>query len=120
MGGGSYQASATTPFRAATWRGSLAVPLPGRATSQFSYNSYSVDKDAGLLYVSLVRAASTVNPGLINNLGTISATFSTNTAAPGPGIASANDFSAGSNFSPYLADRLRVVCDWLGRPNLDV
>jgi uncharacterized delta-60 repeat protein len=72
----------------------------GPGNIAFSYNSYSVAKNAGLLYVSLVRnSINSVNPGLINNLGTISATFSTILDAPGPGIASGSDFSLG-NQSP--------------------
>lgn len=58
---------------------------PGPGNIQFSYGSYSVDKDGGQLYVSLVRAN--------GNLGIASATFATNMPAPGPGIASATDFT---------------------------
>ena len=61
--------------------------LTGPGNIEFYYNSYTADKDiAGNgLFVSLTRTN--------GNLGIINATFSTNTAAPGPGIASANDFS---------------------------
>ncbi|MDR3456204.1 MAG: Calx-beta domain-containing protein [Verrucomicrobiae bacterium] len=52
---------------------------PGPGDIQFYYNSYSVDKNGGSLYVSLLREN--------GNLGIISATFNTNTADPGPGIA---------------------------------
>ena len=60
-----------------------ATPGPGNLS--FANSSYTVNNSAGQLYVSLTR-----NNG---NLGIISATFSTNTAAPGPGIAGGADFS---------------------------
>ncbi len=58
---------------------------PGPGNIQFSYSSYSVDKNGGSLSVLLTR-----NNG---NLGIISATFATNMAAPGPGIASVTNFT---------------------------
>ena len=57
----------------------------GPGNIQFSYSSYSVDKDGKSLYVSLVRTN--------GNLGIASAAFVTNMAAPGPGIASVTNFS---------------------------
>ncbi len=60
---------------------------PGPGNMEFYYNSYTADKDisGNGLFVSLTRTN--------GNLGIISATFSTNTAAPGPGIANANNFT---------------------------
>jgi uncharacterized delta-60 repeat protein len=60
---------------------------PGPGNIEFLYNNYTADKDIGGkgLYVSLTRTN--------GNLGIIDATFSTNTAAPGPGIAGGNNFS---------------------------
>jgi len=58
---------------------------PGPGNLEFSYSNYSVNNSDGQLYVSLVRTN--------GNLGPVSVTFSTNTAAPGPGIASGADFS---------------------------
>ena len=53
-----------------------------------------MDKNAGTLYVTLTRSTvNSVDPGTVNNLGAISALFATNMAAPGPGIAGANDFA---------------------------
>jgi len=53
---------------------------PGPGDIQFLYSSYSVDKNGVQLYV----LAGPVENG---NLGIISATFNTNTADAGPGIA---------------------------------
>jgi len=58
---------------------------PGPGNIALSYSSYTVDENAGQLYVSLVRTN--------GNLGFASATFVTNTIQPGPGIATATDFS---------------------------
>ncbi len=58
---------------------------PGPGNMSLSYNKYTVDKSAGTLFVSLVRTN--------GNLGPASVTFSTNTAAPGPGIATGDDFA---------------------------
>ncbi len=52
---------------------------PGPGNIQLSYSSYSADENAGPTYISLVRTN--------GNLGIISATFTTNTADPGPGVA---------------------------------
>ena len=57
----------------------------GPGNIQFAQTRYSVANSEGTLYVSLTRSN--------GNLGTISATFTTNTAAPGPGVASGADFS---------------------------
>jgi len=66
---------------------------PGPGNIEFLYNSYTADKDIGGsgLYVSLLRTN--------GNLGIIDATFSTSTAAPGPGIAGTNDFSLNPIYS---------------------
>jgi len=56
---------------------------PGPGNISFSYGSYSVDKSAGTLYVSLVRTN--------GSLGSISTVCSPAYAAPGPGIATTND-----------------------------
>ena len=61
---------------------------PGPGNIELSYSSYTANKSAGSLYVSLLRTN--------GNLGSISATFMTNTAAPGPGIASGSDFTLSS------------------------
>ena len=58
---------------------------PGPGNIEFVYNNYSVNNSDGTLYVSLERTN--------GNLGPIGASFETNTAAPGPGIASGADFS---------------------------
>ncbi len=58
---------------------------PGPGNIQFWANNYSVDKSGVSLFVALVRTN--------GSLGPISATFSTNMAAPGPGIANVSDFS---------------------------
>jgi len=54
---------------------------PGPGNLEFSYGSYSVNNSDGSLYVSLDR--------INGNLGIVAATFATNTAAPGPGVANA-------------------------------
>ena len=78
----------------------IGPSTPGPGNIQFSYNNYTVDKNAGTLFVSLVRSATnTNNPSVLNNLGVISAMFSTNMAAPGPGIASATNFSLPPNYT---------------------
>ena len=61
---------------------------PGPGNIEFvppTGGQYYADKSAGSLFISMVRTN--------GSLGPISATFSTNMAAPGPGIASADDFS---------------------------
>jgi uncharacterized delta-60 repeat protein len=60
---------------------------PGPGNMEFSYNNYTVDKDAGTLFVSLVRTN--------GNLGTIAATLYSPPGATGqPGIA-----TEGTNFN---------------------
>jgi uncharacterized delta-60 repeat protein len=74
----------------------------GPGNIEMSYSSYTADKDIGGngLYVSLLRASTnSLNPGITNNLGIVNATFSTNTAAPGPGIASGNNFTLSPAYS---------------------
>lgn len=62
---------------------------PGPGNVQLVNNSYSQDKDAGNLFVTMVRTN--------GNLGIVQATFTTNTAVPGPGVAVAGrDFSLSS------------------------
>ena len=58
---------------------------PGPGNMEFSHSSYTVNNSDGTLFVSLTRTN--------GNLGIVSASFTTNTAAPGPGIASGADFS---------------------------
>ena len=58
---------------------------PGPGNIELSYSSYTANRSSGNLYVSLVRTN--------GNLGEVSVTFSTNTAAPGVGIASGNDIT---------------------------
>ena len=61
---------------------------PGPGNLEFvppTGGQYYADKSAGTVFVSMVRTN--------GSLGPISATFSTNMAAPGPGIATADDFS---------------------------
>jgi uncharacterized delta-60 repeat protein len=66
----------------------------GPGNIAFSYNSYSVDKSAGTLYVSLVRSNGNLSlPLRTNSLGSAMVLFSTNMAEPGPGIATGNDFA---------------------------
>ena len=60
----------------------LAPPTPA---------GYSVNNSDGHLYVALIRTN--------GNLGIVSVTFSTNTAAPGPGIASGADFSLAPQYT---------------------
>lgn len=82
VGGGSTRTATHPRSNIARLIGG-ATPGPGNI--QFAYGSYSVDKSAGTLFVSMVRTN--------GSLGPASASFSTNMAAPGPGIASAKDFS---------------------------
>jgi len=63
-----------------------ATPGPGNIS--LSYSSYSADKSAGTLYVSLVRTN--------GSLGAISAVCSPEYATPGPGIATTNDVTGGA------------------------
>jgi uncharacterized delta-60 repeat protein len=58
---------------------------PGPGNIEMMYNNYSVNNSDGTLYVSLVRTN--------GSLGIASATFSTNTAPPGAGVAGGTDFS---------------------------
>lgn len=62
---------------------------PGPGNISLSYSSYSVDKSAGTLYVSLVRTN--------GSLGAISALCSPEYETPGPGIATTNDVQGGTN-----------------------
>ena len=57
---------------------------PGPGNLELAYDKYSVNNSDGQLYVSLVRTN--------GNLGIVSATFSTNAAGVGPGVASGADF----------------------------
>jgi uncharacterized delta-60 repeat protein len=57
---------------------------PGPGNMQFYASQYQFNNNSGSNYVSLIRTN--------GNLGSVSVTFSTNTAAPGPGIASGADF----------------------------
>ena len=52
---------------------------PGPGNIQLAYSSYSADENAGQTYISLVRTN--------GQLGIAAATFTTNTADPGPGVA---------------------------------
>jgi len=61
---------------------------PGPGNISLSYSSYSADKSAGTLYVSLVRTN--------GSLGAISAVCSPEYATPGPGIATTNDVTGGA------------------------
>ena len=61
---------------------------PGPGNISLSYGSYSADKSAGTLYVSLVRTN--------GSLGAISSVCSPQYSAPGPGIATTNDVAGGS------------------------
>ena len=61
---------------------------PGPGNISLSYSSYSADKSAGTLYVSLVRTN--------GSLGAISALCSPAYGAPGPGIATTNDVQGGA------------------------
>lgn len=63
-----------------------ATPGPGNIS--LSYSSYSADKSAGTLYVSLVRTN--------GSLGAISAVCSPEYGSPGPGIATTNDVAGGA------------------------
>ncbi len=107
VGGGSTR-DATHPRSNVARLIGGATPGPGNI--QFTYSSYSVDKDGKSLYVSLVRTN--------GNLGIISAAFVTNMAAPGPGIASVTNFSIGVGNLPtwdeaYSANAWMVSdCIW--------
>ncbi|HEV2693744.1 MAG TPA: Calx-beta domain-containing protein, partial [Verrucomicrobiae bacterium] len=83
IGGGFLRVGGGTTRDAILPRSNVARLIggatPGPGDIKFSYTSYSVDKNAGSLYVSLIREN--------GNLGIISATFNTNTADAGPGIA---------------------------------
>ena len=58
---------------------------PGPGNIELSYASYTANKSAGNVYVSLVRTN--------GNLGEVYVTFGTNTVAPGVGIASGSDMT---------------------------
>ncbi len=58
---------------------------PGPGNIQLSYGKYTVDKSGDSLFVSIVRTN--------GSLGLAYATFSTILGAPGPGVATANDFT---------------------------
>jgi len=88
VGGGSTRDDTRPRSNVARLIGGIT---PGPGDIQFYYTSYSVDKNAGSLYVSLVREN--------GNLGIIAATFTTNTADPGPGIAIPDvNFTLAPNF----------------------
>ena len=58
---------------------------PGPGNIELSYNKYTVDKSGASLFVSMVRTN--------GSLGLTAVTFTTNMAAPGPGVASVTNFS---------------------------
>ena len=62
---------------------------PGPGNISLQYGSYSVDKSAGTLYVSMLREN--------GSLGPASATFFKTIFPPGPGIADDTDFSVGND-----------------------
>ena len=82
---------------------------PGPGNIQFAQNSYSASKPnngvpTNSLFISLVRTN--------GNLGIIDATFSTNTAAPGPGVAGTNDLSLNPIYStPTYTTAWRQIID---------
>ena len=81
---------------------------PGPGNIEFYYNSYTADKDIGGngLYVSLTRAN--------GNLGIIGATFSTGTAAPGPGIAVSNvNFTVSTNYMTPIWTTAWTAASWM-------
>ena len=67
---------------------------PGPGNVEFVKSSYTVNNSDGTLYVSLLRTN--------GNLGSASVLFSTNTAGPGPGVATGNDFSLLPNYTNPL------------------
>jgi uncharacterized delta-60 repeat protein len=87
--------------RDATLPRSNVARLVGGATAGpgnvgFVNSSYSATKDAGSLAVLLNRnGVDPVHPGIINNVGNLSANFSPIYGTPGPGIATSSDFSGG-------------------------
>ncbi len=87
---------------------------PGPGNIQLTYNSYSVDKSAGTLFVSLVRTN--------GSLGPISATFYTNMAAPGPGVANASDITVAPNYFKPLWPTIYLgsgaVFSWMVSPGI--
>ena len=86
---------------------------PGPGNIQFWASDYSQDKSAGNLFIALVRTN--------GSLGPISATFSTNMAAPGPGIANVSDFSIfqGNNpLWPTIYNSFGNGASWLTSPAL--
>ena len=69
VGGGSTRGDTRPRSNVARLIGG-ATPGPGNI--QFSYSSYTVDKNAGTLFVSLTRSSTNnVNLGIINNLGAV-------------------------------------------------
>ena len=62
----------------------LGGSTPGPGNIEFAYNSYTWDKPPGLTNSQSAEITLVRNNG---SLGMINATFATNTAAPGPGIA---------------------------------
>ena len=84
---------------------------PGPGNIELTYNKYTVDKSAPTLFVTLDRTN--------GSLGAATATFSTNMAAPGPGIASTDDFSLPTNYDnpvwPTLWS-LAPIYSWLTSP----
>ena len=87
---------------------------PGPGNIQFvppTGGQYYANKSQGTLFVSMVRTN--------GSLGSISATFTTNMAAPGPGIASVNDFSIlqGNNpLWPTIYNSYGVLFTWMISP----
>ena len=63
---------------------------PGPGNIYLTRSSYNVSENAGSLFIDVVRTN--------GNLGPVGLYFTTNTFAPGVGIASGNDFSISSNY----------------------
>jgi uncharacterized delta-60 repeat protein len=78
---------------------------PGPGNIEFLYNQYSVNNSAGSLYVSLIRTN--------GNLGIASATFSTNTATAGPGVATGADFGLSTNYDDPTWGTAWTAAAWL-------
>ena len=88
---------------------------PGPGNIQFCNfqkppNVYQVNKSGGSLFVSLTRTN--------GSLGPISATFSTNMAAPGPGVASVDDFTLTTPNTPIWPSIYSVspALSWMVSP----
>ena len=79
---------------------------PGPGNIQLAYSSYSADENAGPTYISLIRTN--------GNLGIVSATFTTNTADPGPGVAVPDgNFSLGANYRNPVWDTAWYNNAWM-------